>query len=207
VRRARSVEARAARAARDAEAERLYRGGASLNSIGASLGVDIAHLSRILRARGVPMRPRGAPPTDEALRARCLRMISEGKPLGEIVAACGKSGSWVRWIAAQEGVPCCARRARLERLPERNAEVERLYRDGMSLRGIRDATGVDPGQAYRILRARGVPMRPRGRVPGPDARVRAALADVRLGTSLAEASTRHGVTIPTLRRYVCGPWL
>jgi len=252
------AKAAAARAERDARAEAMYRDGSTLTTIGAELGVTPSLLSMVLRARGVPMRRGGCPPPDDALLATCLRMISEGRPRAEIAAACERSESWVRLIAAEAGVEYRVRRKRPEVCVERNNEVERLYREGVSLKGIRARLGIDVSQAHRILRARGVPMRPRGapkgatapvaaaiadvlagvpyaaaaaahsvdsssvyrRVPvsalraAPQRRgrckrsqVRAALADVRAGASLSEASTRHGVTLPTLRRYVCGPWL
>ena len=79
----------AARAARYAHAEAMYRGGASLKSIGLALGVHYTYVWQILRARGVPTRPRGrprSPAVDAAVAA-----VGRGVPVDEAAAAHGCS--------------------------------------------------------------------------------------------------------------------
>lgn len=51
-------------------------------------------------------------------------------------------------------------------------EVERLYREGMSLRDIADRAGVGKETIRRILLSRNVPLRQRGGNQGPHSRHR-----------------------------------
>jgi hypothetical protein len=78
----------------------------------------------------------------------------------------------------------------------RYANAEAMYRQGYSLKGIGLALGMDFAHLSRILRARGVPMRPRGRPAGPTPPVAAAIADVLAGVPHTSAAAAHGV----------GPW-
>ena len=85
----------------------------------------------------------------------------------------------------------------------RAAEIERLYREGASLKNIGLLLSMDKSFLSRILRARGVPMRPRGRPAGPVAPVAAAIADVLAGVPVTAAAQRHGLAASTLRRHLC----
>lgn len=65
---------------------RSYKAGASLHDLSDEYGISITAVAARLRANGVKLRPRGAPPGGSPNKAKVLvlRLLKKGKTLPEI---------------------------------------------------------------------------------------------------------------------------
>lgn len=170
----------------------------TLGEIGERFDVSQKWVRRILKRLGVSLRRRSrGPPEPEHLRGRneeIARLYAEGDlTLREIGERFNLSRERVRQIAKRAGVTLrVARRPRVpaERLRERNAEIIRLYAEGLKRKEIAGRVGASQTVVDYAVRTAGVNRR------------RPGIGGWKNGTPLLPAEDRRNRNQEIVRLYV-----
>lgn len=164
----------------------------SLSAIAAMAGCSYATVRRALLRHGIEIRRSGPAPIESLRDKRWLQArVSEGRSAKEIADLLGCAEGTVRSALQWAGVPAGSARDRPPALDDARF-LERAYvTDGRSVRSIAAEVGCTKDAVLAALRAHGVPIRGRGRVPTPVAAPSPAL-------ELDGAPVRHAAAPPVV---------
>lgn len=167
------------------------RRGMSASAIARRIGMTPKTVMRYMRQAGIPVRPRGRWMAD---KEKVLELIRQGVSAREISQRIGMSHSQVRNYMHAAGVPVARRPPRVKLTEETKQQVLEFARRGMVLREIAERTGVSRPVVTGLVRAAGIPVRPRGSSATTPTPVEQILALAREGVSTHEISNRVRVS-------------
>ena len=149
----------------------LYESGLSAENVGKHFGVSKIPIFRVLRSRGVRMRPSNKIEDLQAKRALAIDLYRSGMTIPEVCKQVGVGKNNVAKFIADAGVE---RRVTADYAGSVDwkvkasidaDEIKRLYEGGMTISQIARKFGVGFGTARRHLVAAGATLRPVSSVP------------------------------------------
>lgn len=179
------------------QALEFARRGMSANAIAQRIGMTPKTVMRYMRQAGIPVQPRGRWMAD---KEKVLELIRQGASAREISQRIGMSYAQARNYMHAAGVPVARQPPRVKLTEEAKQQVLEFARRGMALREIAERTGVSRPSVTDLVRAAGIPVRPRGSSATTPTPVEQLLALAREGVSATEISIRVGVPTPRVLR-------
>lgn len=149
----------------------LYESGLSAENVGKHFGVSKIPIFRVLRSRGVRMRPSNKIDDKQAKRIRAIELYRSGMTIPEVSKEVGVGKNNVAKFIAESGVE---RRTTADyagsvdwkvKASIDGCEIRRLYDGGMTISQIAKRFGVGFGTARRHLIEAGADLRPVSSVP------------------------------------------